>query len=81
MLDRVHLHVAFRDGRRPFDEFYMVNLRIDRRLIRQIHALKLDPMIDRRRAQSQAHLRPSVQGDTRETRALRQRLLVKKSHK
>ena len=56
MLDRMHFHIAFGNGGRPFDEFHMVDFRIDRRFIRQIDPLKFDSVIDRRRTQPQGHL-------------------------
>ena len=61
MLDGVHLHIPLSDRGSPFDEFHMVDFRIDRRFIRQIDSLEFDAVIDRRRAQPQGDLGTRMQ--------------------
>ena len=57
----MHLHIAFNNGGCSFDEFYMLDLSVDRRFIRQIDPLEFDPMINRCRGHPQADLRPGMQ--------------------
>ena len=54
MLDGVHSHRAFADGRGALDHFKIFDLRIDGRLILQIFPLEFDSMIYRRGMQFQS---------------------------
>ena len=46
MLDCVHSHRAFADGRRALDGLQIFDLRVNRRLVLQILAFEFDPVID-----------------------------------
>jgi len=61
MLDRMHPHRAVADGRRAFDRFQIVDLRVNRRLVRQILALEFDSVIGRRGLQLERNLFACVQ--------------------
>src|ERR1700736_2060421 len=80
MLNGMYLYISLSYRSRPFDEFHMVDFRIDRRFIRQIDSLEFDSVIDRRRVHPQGDLGTRMQRCPGEARALSQRLLVKKGH-
>ena len=61
MLDRVHAHGAFADGRRALNSFEIVDPGVNCRLVLQILALELNPVADRRRMQLQGNFFPGVQ--------------------
>ena len=61
VLDRVHAHGAFADGRGALDHFQILYLGVDCRFVLQILALEFDSVIDRRRMQLDRHLFACVQ--------------------
>ena len=61
MLDGVHAHRAFADRGRALDRLQVLDLRVDRRLVREVLALELDPVIDRRGLQAQRDFFAGVQ--------------------
>jgi hypothetical protein len=61
MLDRVHAHRTFADGRGALDRFKIIDPGVNCRLVLQILALELNPVIDRRRMQFQRDFFSGVQ--------------------
>ena len=81
MLDRVHPDRPFPDRGGALDRLQVCDVRINGRLVRQVFALKFDPMIDRGRLQLERHLFTSVQRSAAESGRFRQRMLKLGSHR
>ena len=75
MLDRVHADRAFADGGGALDRFQIVDLRVDRRLVRQILALEFDAVIDRRGMQLERDFFAGVQRGAAEAGGFGKRML------
>ena len=55
MLDGVHLHRALAERGGPLDRLHMIHVRIDRRLIGEIHAPEFAPVPGRRGVEREGH--------------------------
>ena len=76
VLDRVHFHAAFREGRRPLHHLHLVHTGGDKRLILQINAAEFNAVPDRSRVHCQSDGFPGVKGGAGERGGLGQRVLI-----